>query len=103
MKYLFLGIIKLYRLTLSKMLPPCCRYHPSCSEYATVAIRRFGAVKGGYLALWRIIRCNPYGRGGYDPVPQRFMFRPDRVHCDPPFLEDDGDNDANTAGDRIDI
>lgn len=103
MKYLFLGIIKLYRLTLSKMLPPCCRYHPSCSEYATLAIRRFGAVKGGYLALWRIIRCNPYGRGGYDPVPQRFMFRPDRVHCDPPFLEDDGDNDANTAGDRIDI
>lgn len=103
MKYLFLGIIKLYRLTLSKMLPPCCRYHPSCSEYATLAIRRFGAVKGGYLALWRIIRCNPYGRGGYDPVPERFMFRPDRVHCDPPFMEDDGDNDANTAGDRIDI
>ena len=103
MKYLFLGIIKLYRLTLSKMLPPCCRYHPSCSEYATLAIRRFGAVKGGYLALWRIIRCNPYGRGGYDPVPHRFMFRPDRVHCDPPFMEDDGDNDANTAGDRIDI
>ncbi len=80
MKYLFLGIIKLYRLTLSKILPPCCRYYPSCSEYATFAIRRFGAVKGGYLALWRIIRCNPYGRGGYDPVPERFMFRPDKVH-----------------------
>lgn len=88
MKYLFLGIIKLYRLTLSKILPPCCRYYPSCSEYATVAIRRFGAVKGGYLALWRIIRCNPYGRGGYDPVPARFMLRPDRVHFTLP--ENDG-------------
>ena len=88
MKYLFLGIIKLYRLTLSKILPPCCRYYPSCSEYATSAIRRFGAVKGGYLALWRIIRCNPYGRGGYDPVPERFRFRPDKEHHTLP--EDDG-------------
>ncbi len=78
MKYLFLGIIKLYRLTLSKILPPCCRFYPSCSEYALGAIRRFGAVKGGYLALWRIIRCNPYSEGGYDPVPERFSFRPEK-------------------------
>ena len=65
-------------MTLSKILPPCCRYHPSCSEYATIAIRRFGAVKGGYLALWRIIRCNPFTPGGYDPVPEKFCFRPEK-------------------------
>jgi hypothetical protein len=78
MKYLFIGIIKLYRLTLSKILPPCCRYYPSCSEYGLTAIRRFGAVKGGYLALWRIMRCNPFGRGGYDPVPEKFKLHPER-------------------------
>lgn len=85
MKYLFIAIIKLYRLTLSKILPPCCRFYPSCSEYGLSAIRRFGAVKGGYLALWRIIRCNPFGRGGYDPVPDKFTLRPDRFH--PPLPE----------------
>ncbi len=73
-----MGIIKLYRMTLSKILPPCCRFKPSCSEYGLTAIRRFGAAKGGYLALWRIIRCNPYSAGGYDPVPERFMFRPEK-------------------------
>ncbi len=98
MKYLFLGIIKLYRMTLSKILPPCCRYHPSCSEYATIAIRRFGAVKGGYLALWRIIRCNPYGRGGYDPVPEKFCFRPERVQQEYIYNECCSDNTEDNCG-----
>ncbi|MBQ8170714.1 MAG: membrane protein insertion efficiency factor YidD [Oscillospiraceae bacterium] len=93
MKYLFLGIIKLYRLTLSKILPPACRFSPSCSEYATTAIRRFGAVKGGYLALWRIIRCNPFSHGGYDPVPEKFCFRPDKVQH---YLPDSECCDINT-------
>ena len=98
MKYLFLGLIKLYRLTLSKILPPCCRFHPSCSEYATIAIRRFGAVKGGYLALWRIIRCNPFSRGGYAPVPDVFCFRSDKVQHELPAsyyecCDDDCEND----------
>ena len=98
MKYLFLGIIKLYRMTLSKILPPCCRYHPSCSEYATIAIRRFGAVKGGYLALWRIIRCNPFGSGGYDPVPEKFCFRPERVQQENIDHECCGDNTEDYCG-----
>lgn len=98
MKYLFLGIIKLYRMTLSKILPPCCRYHPSCSEYATVAIRRFGAVKGGYLALWRIIRCNPFGRGGYDPVPEKFCFRPERAQQEHICYECCSDNTEDDCG-----
>ncbi|NLJ17065.1 MAG: membrane protein insertion efficiency factor YidD [Clostridiales bacterium] len=71
MKYLMIAIIKLYRMTLSKVLPPSCRFTPSCSEYAIIAVERFGAVKGGYLALKRIIRCNPFSEGGYDPVPEK--------------------------------
>ncbi len=98
MKYLFLGIIKLYRITLSKILPPCCRYHPSCSEYATIAIQRFGAVKGGYLALWRIIRCNPFGKGGYDPVPEKFCFRPDRVQHNHTYHHSCNDNTEDNCG-----
>ncbi len=78
MKYILLGIIRLYRLTLSKILPRCCRFYPSCSEYGMTAIRRFGAVKGGYLAFWRIFRCNPFGNCGYDPVPDKFCFRPEK-------------------------
>lgn len=71
MKYLFIGLIKLYRVTLSKILPPSCRFTPSCSEYAIIAIGRFGAVKGGYLSLKRIVRCNPFCEGGHDPVPEK--------------------------------
>ena len=95
MKYLFFFFFKLYRLTLSKILPPCCRYYPSCSEYGLTAVRQFGAVKGGYLALWRIIRCNPFGRGGYDPVPKKFMLRPDKFP--PPFPIGWEDADESTA------
>ncbi len=78
MKFIFLSVIKLYRLTLSRILPPCCRFYPTCSQYGLTAIRRFGAVKGGYLTLWRIFRCNPFGKYGYDPVPETFCLRPEK-------------------------
>jgi len=74
MKYLLIALIKLYRITISKIKPPCCRFYPTCSAYGIEAIRRFGAVKGGYLTLRRIARCNPFSAGGYDPVPQEFYF-----------------------------
>ena len=74
MKYVLLFFVKIYRMTLSKWLPRCCRFTPSCSEYAMTAIRRFGAVKGGYLTIRRIIRCNPFSQGGYDYVPLEFHF-----------------------------
>lgn len=74
MKYILIGLIQLYRLTLSKILPPCCRFTPSCSQYGLTAVKRFGAVKGGYLTIRRIIRCNPFNPGGYDPVPEEFYF-----------------------------
>jgi hypothetical protein len=74
MKYLLIALIKLYRITISKIKPPCCRFYPTCSAYGIEAIRRFGAVKGGYLTVRRIVRCNPFNAGGYDPVPQEFYF-----------------------------
>ncbi|MBQ3841969.1 MAG: membrane protein insertion efficiency factor YidD [Ruminiclostridium sp.] len=74
MKYILIGLIKLYRITLSKIKPPCCRFYPTCSTYGLSAIRRFGSVKGGYLTVKRICRCNPFSSGGYDPVPDEFYF-----------------------------
>ena len=74
MKYILIGLIKLYRVTISKVTPPCCRYYPSCSAYGLTAIRRFGSVKGGYLTVRRILRCNPFRPGGSDPVPEEFYF-----------------------------
>ena len=55
----------------SQVLPPSCRYSPSCSAYAITAIERYGAARGGWMALKRILRCNPWGGKGYDPVPER--------------------------------
>jgi len=69
MKYVLIGLIKLYRISLSRLLPPSCRYTPSCSQYALTAVGRFGAVKGGYLAFKRILRCHPFSAGGLDEVP----------------------------------
>jgi uncharacterized protein len=68
-RLLLLGAIGLYRVTLSGWLGGQCRFHPSCSRYAEGAIRTHGAVKGTLLATRRILRCNPFGRGGLDPVP----------------------------------
>jgi putative membrane protein insertion efficiency factor len=75
MKYLIIWLIKLYQATLSKILPPMCRFTPSCSQYAITATGRFGAIKGGYLALRRIVRCNPFSEGGEDLVPETFSWK----------------------------
>ena len=64
-----MAAIRFYRRRISPCMPPCCKYYPTCSQYALEAIGRYGALKGGALALWRILRCNPFSRGGYDPVP----------------------------------
>ncbi|MDO4482889.1 MAG: membrane protein insertion efficiency factor YidD [Clostridia bacterium] len=70
MKRLLLRLIRFYRKKISPAKRPCCRYTPTCSCYALKAVERYGAVKGGGMALWRIIRCNPFSKGGYDPVPE---------------------------------
>ena len=68
-KRTLLGLIRFYRRGVSPMHRPCCRFIPTCSQYALEAIEKYGAVKGGFLALRRILRCNPLCKGGYDPVP----------------------------------
>ncbi|HJT98461.1 MAG TPA: membrane protein insertion efficiency factor YidD [Rhodanobacteraceae bacterium] len=65
-----------YKRWLSPALGARCRFHPSCSDYARVAIARFGTLRGGWLATWRILRCQPLSAGGPDPVPERFAWRP---------------------------
>ena len=69
MKTIFLAAIRFYRAFLSPMFPPSCRYVPTCLAYALEAITRYGARRGGWLALKRICRCHPFHKGGYDPVP----------------------------------
>lgn len=69
-RWLVLALIRLYQATLSKALPPnTCRFYPSCSHYSYQAIYKYGILKGGAMAFWRILRCNPFHPGGYDPVP----------------------------------
>lgn len=69
MKQILLGPIRFYRKFISPNTPPSCRFHPTCSEYSYEAIDKYGILKGGRLAIWRILRCNPWGGSGWDPVP----------------------------------
>lgn len=71
MKRILLAVIRFYRRAISPLTPASCKYIPTCSQYGLEAIERFGAVKGGLLTLWRILRCNPWSKGGYDPVPEK--------------------------------
>lgn len=70
-KKLFLKLIRFYQTAISPRTAPKCKYYPTCSQYTYEAIERFGAFKGGLMGLWRILRCNPWSKGGYDPVPEK--------------------------------
>lgn len=71
MKKILLKLIRFYQTKISPRTPPACKYYPTCSQYGYEAIERFGALKGSALTIWRILRCNPFSKGGYDPVPQK--------------------------------
>lgn len=68
MRFVFVHLIRLYQKLISPMFPPSCRFYPTCSEYAAQSITKYGAFKGGAKAVWRVLRCNPFNKGGYDPV-----------------------------------
>jgi len=67
--FFLMGLIKVYQFTLSPFLGKQCRFIPTCSQYGLEAIKKYGALKGGWLTMKRILRCNPWGKSGYDPVP----------------------------------
>jgi uncharacterized protein len=75
--WFFIGLISLYRLVISPILGPTCRYYPSCSAYGLESMHVHGGVKGLILTSWRLLRCNPLSGGGLDPVPDRGQWRPD--------------------------
>jgi putative membrane protein insertion efficiency factor len=74
-KRLLLALIAAYSRWISPARPRRCRYEPTCSAYAAESISRFGAARGTVLAAWRLLRCNPFNHGGFDPVPERFTLR----------------------------
>lgn len=69
LNYPFIFLIRFYQLCISPYKPSCCRFTPTCSAYAIQAFRKHGPIKGLFLTVWRILRCNPWGGSGYDPVP----------------------------------
>jgi conserved hypothetical protein YidD len=68
MKEFLVFLIKFYRKNISPLKKPCCRFYPTCSEYTLEALEKYGVLKGGFMAIKRILRCNPFNKGGYDPV-----------------------------------
>lgn len=75
MKRVFLAPIRAYQRLISPARPRRCRYEPTCSAYVIEAVERFGVLRGLLLGSWRLLRCNPFSHGGFDPVPQRFTLR----------------------------
>lgn len=69
MRRVLTGMIRFYQKHISLSLPRTCKYYPTCSQYAVEAIKKHGPIKGLGLSAWRLLRCNPFSRGGYDPVP----------------------------------
>ena len=86
MKYLMIGLLKFYQKFISPLKPVSCRFTPTCSSYAIEAFRKRGFFVGFILTVWRILRCNPFCKGGYDPVPERGLRNPKR--------ENDTDKDS---------
>ncbi len=81
MKHIMIWLIGLYRKFISPLKPPCCRFVPTCSAYAIEAFQKRGFFVGLILTVWRILRCNPFSKGGYDPVPEKGLrYKPENRH-----------------------
>ncbi len=68
MKHVFIFLIRFYQIFISPLFPPSCRFTPTCSQYCIEALQKKGIIKGSFLGLYRILRCNPFCKGGYDPI-----------------------------------
>lgn len=77
---LMIGLIRFYQIVISPLKPPSCRFYPTCSHYGLEAIRRFGAIKGGWLTIKRILKCHPLHPGGMDPVPEKYPHKKHKHH-----------------------
>ena len=88
MKHLMIWLVRLYQRFISPLKSPCCRFTPTCSAYAIEAYKKRGFFIGTILTVWRILRCNPFSKGGYDPVPEKGLRNPKNAGC--------GDNEQNT-------
>jgi hypothetical protein len=88
-KLVTLQLLRGYKWVISPMILPACRYVPSCSDYAIEAVERYGAVRGGMMAFWRLLRCHPLAHGGYDPVVKQSMSR-ERSHPFPQTTREPG-------------
>lgn len=83
MKHILIFLVRVYQKCFSGLkATPCCRFRPTCSQYAVEALQIHGAVKGSWLALKRILRCNPFCKGGYDPVPEKVFKKTENSHQD---------------------
>ncbi|WP_066294562.1 membrane protein insertion efficiency factor YidD [Bacillus sp. FJAT-29937] len=71
LKKILLSLIRFYQIVISPLKPPSCRFYPTCSHYGLEAVKRFGALKGGWLTIKRIVKCHPFHPGGFDPVPEK--------------------------------
>jgi uncharacterized protein len=72
LKKMFIALIRFYQIVISPLKPPTCRFYPTCSHYCLEAVQRFGALKGGWLTIKRILKCHPFHPGGVDPVPDKW-------------------------------
>ena len=79
MKHVMIWLVGLYRKFISPLKPPCCRFTPTCSAYAVEAFKKRGFFVGLVLTVWRILRCNPFCKGGYDPVPEKGLRNPKNI------------------------
>ena len=100
MKHVMIWLISLYRKVISPIKPPCCRFTPSCSAYALEAFKKRGFFVGFILTVWRILRCNPFSKGGYDPVPERGLRNPPECRenkiCECDVHSDSANTDTKT-------
>ncbi|WP_102274161.1 membrane protein insertion efficiency factor YidD [Cytobacillus massiliigabonensis] len=71
LKKIMIGFIRFYQIVISPLKPPTCRFYPTCSHYGLESVKRFGAFKGGWLTIKRIVKCHPFHPGGFDPVPEK--------------------------------